>query len=161
MTYRNHPTIDDYMTIGGLSKQQATYFWNFCRVNFQPAKSIVAAWRIKKTLPTLYEPTIVFKDVWSEDAKANIQRILSEQNIKFKREITIEYYGIKEKRGVNLCTIGTWSTSRLLPLKEPWPSANLVRIGVSYDRRTINCRESFVRDLIRATKNFINSKIKE
>ena len=161
MTYRNRPTIDDYIEVGGLSKQQATYFWNFCRVNFRPAKSIVAAWRIKKTLPTLYEPTIVFKDVWSEDAKAIIQRILSGQNIKFKREITIEYYGIKEKRGFNLCTIGTWSTSRLSPLKEPWPSANLVRIGVSYDRRTINCRESFVLDLIRATKNFINSKIND
>ena len=161
MTYRNSPTIEDYINVGGLSRSQATYFWNFCRTSFKPAESIVAAWRIKKAPITFYVPTLVFKDVWSEEAKSIIQRILSSENIKFKKQITIEYYGLKERRGTNLCTIGTWSTSRHPPTKETWVSPTSVRIGLSFDRRNNRCTESFVQDLLRATKNYINSKINE
>jgi len=161
MTYRNNPTIEDYIRVGGLSKSQATYYWNFCRTSFKPAESIVAAWRIKKVPVEFYEPTLVFKDSWNPEAKALIQRMLTRGNIKFRQQFIIEYYGLKERRGTNLCTIGTWSTSRHSAVKDAWPNSTTVRIGLSFDRRNNHCTESFVMDLLRATKNFINSKINE
>ena len=158
LKYNSKPTIEDYVKVGGLSNQQAKYFMEFIR-NKKPKQSIIAAWKVKKPEMTLYEPNLVFKDVWSQSLKNAIVEMFRCCEIKFKDRITIEYYGLKAARGNRLCTIRVPGLQRTSSVKTLY-SGSTVKIGISHDIRTISSPEStFVTELVSSTKNFINNQI--
>lgn len=144
LQYNEVPNIDDYISVGGLSKQQSIYFMKFCK-SYKPTKSIIASWRLsKKEKKKVVENNLVeliFQDTWDERCKAYITRhVIKELREIVTSPIIIKLYGLGESKGRNLCTIptggctGEYEGQLTKPL---WnPETRLLNIGLSYDRRT-------------------------
>jgi hypothetical protein len=163
LQYNGIPTIEQYITIGGLSKQQAKYFKSFCS-NYIPTRSIIATWKVskkeKKESTKINLVTVLFQDTWDPICKEYITKHI---NRKLKDVITspiiIKLYGIGERRGHNLCTIRTGYTTvcNETIVRPLWQSdTHTLNIGVSYDRRTlVGFSELFGSSLVESIKDVI------
>jgi len=147
MQYHDDPTIEDYVTVGGLTKPQATYFMKFCN-SYQAKNSIVASWKI------MNKPTVTFRNDWTTEAKKYYRTEFA--NCQFLVPFNIELYGIGRSNGDRLCTIKTSYTEQYAG-KPIWNSKNnKISIGVSWDlRHTVE--KAFIKELCEETKNYIKN----
>jgi len=137
LEYESRPTIQDYINVGGLTKQQANYFVKFIS-GYKPTKSIKASWHVAEQVevkPPLV--TVIFSDKWSPYVRQWIKKYISEK-VKVSLPITIKMYGLGHQRGVNLCTIPTSKTTVVSSIPHPvWnASSRTLQVGLSYNRRT-------------------------
>jgi len=139
LEYDSRPTLEDYMNVGGLTKQQAKYFMKFIE-EYEPTKNITANWHI--TPSKSFEPatiTVIFSDKWHPLVKEWINRFIKEK-VKVSLPIIIKLHGLGERRGRNLCTIPTGRTALVedIPHKVWNASTRTLQIGLSYNRRTMD-----------------------
>ena len=128
MVYHSNPTVDEYVQIGGLTRQQAKYFKKFCD-GFRPTNCLSETWKLQKTRHW-HDVEITFENVWADSAKSYINSRL--RNIKVKKPLSLTLYGLGEKKyGQRSCTIAVPSFRQVIG-----PRTSDHEIGVSYDVRT-------------------------
>jgi len=149
-------TESEYVTIGGLSKQQAKYFMKFCR-EYKPTRSVRASWKVKKINTS--KINIVFRDSWNITIKETLSEFITKE-LKgiVKLPITIKLYGLGEKRGTNLCTLKTLYTEIYNNVSLPtWvPETRTLNVGMSFDRRQ-NLSYVFLCDVTDEIKKIIKA----
>jgi hypothetical protein len=137
LEYESRPTIQDYMQVGGLTKQQANYFVKFI-AEYKPTKSITKSWHVADKVevkPSLVN--VIFSDKWSPYVRQWIKKYISEK-VKVDLPIVIKLYGLGHQRGMNLCTIPTSRTTIVSDIPHAvWnASSRTLQVGLSYNRRT-------------------------
>lgn len=156
--YNDTPTIDDYMQVGGLSKNQANYFLKFCR-EYKPQNSIRASWKVApapivNSVPT-QSPQIEFRDEWDDGVESIIRDSLLEA-IQTTMPMNISLYGLHRDRGENMCTIALDGTSQCSsPLPRPTIRDNTLSIGFSADIRRHGLGSSRRRLLVREVARMV------
>lgn len=118
ITYNIPVTMEDYMRIAKLTKEEAEIFKDFITSPHKyKGKSVIYSWtgkEIKKQ--TLY---LVFKDEWNSRIKTAVEKAFrSEFCKKREKKITIVLYGLKESRGM-VSTIGFADIEKLPPDDRP------------------------------------------
>jgi len=106
INYEDRPTIDDYITIGGLTKKQATYFLEFCGKYTPKRNSIRASWKvpiIKKPIME-YPVTCKFSGDWYEYVSNAIEEQLSEFDVPVEG-FEVHFYILPDVIGKFVCTI--------------------------------------------------------
>lgn len=100
ITYHLPPYLREYVTIGGLTREEARYFAKFRRRwREYPVRSIRAAWGLGE--PELGAPVIVFHDDWDSSAReAYRERLMG--NATFREVasgMAVVLYGLAAERG--------------------------------------------------------------
>ena len=158
LEYNARPTLDDYINVGGLTKNQAKYFMRFCE-NYMPMKSIRASWKVPAApvvMANTFPLNIEFRDDWHDEVAFRIREELSASNIETVRPVVISFYGLKADRGENMSTIPL-SGSSVIGGQFPKPvwRDNVLNIGFSLDMRMTGIGSSRRRELIRAISSYL------
>lgn len=154
-------TVQDYIEIGGLTKNQARYYMKFCDGGYKPTQSIMTSWRVGNLLPLkrTNTPTVVFQHTWEPYVKEILVDRISK--IKTVQPVTIKLYGLSAKTyGKNKTTIPINCCALANNNVVAWnPEKRILSIGVTYDRRTYLC--SLTSDFIKGMTRAINDKLNE
>jgi hypothetical protein len=153
LEYSDVPTLQDYMTVGGLTKNQAKYFTKFCSCH-KPTQSIRSSWKVppaKISSNPAYSLDIEFRDEWHRGVSTEIRESLLSIGIETKQPILVSLYGLSAERGDNTSTIQLNNCRRLPVDSIPKPiwRDNVLNIGFSIDMRVGGIRNSQIRELIR------------
>ena len=135
LSYNDNPSIEDYIKVGGLTKQQVKYFIKFCRGGFKGSVDMITEWKVKKSLSaSVMHPDIVFRDSWDRSIRSVLRNNINK--IEITKPVTILLYGLSHRiHGSNKCTIPL-STSDMVTSKPIWNrNRSVLQIGVSFDRR--------------------------
>ncbi len=157
MKYNDKPTLNDYMTIGGLTKPQATYFMKFCR-NYEHSKSVRASWKVEPA-PIREEEAlkvrVIFRDDWETSNKVRITTAL-ENGLNIDEPFTITLYGLREERGQCLCTVQLSGLTEYDAIRPTWEGRRHLVIGFSYDIRKYGIPNEVLSELVAKIQTTIN-----
>jgi hypothetical protein len=160
LEYNDIPTAKDYITVGGLSENQAKYFLNFCK-DYKPDTSIRAAWKVPPaSMSGLINCvlTVEFNDSWNVDVQQRFLDMVNEQ-ITSVNSVTIDFYGLSRERGSHIATIyinDVECISRDNLPKPIWRN-NTLHIGFSSDIRSRGLTTSQQMSLADSISELINA----
>lgn len=90
--YNDHPEMEDYVRVGGLTEKEAIYLMNFFRQECPDRLHMRAAWGIERPKRNL---EVIFRDDWLPERKQWFRRALQKK----LREGEIVLYGLASSRG--------------------------------------------------------------
>lgn len=153
--YSDKPTVQDYVTVGGLTDKQAKYFRSFCK-GYKPAKSMLASWKINTKVekvesprPDVLRPRIEFRDEWRSAVADEVRTAISDM----AWDGTISLYGLSRDRGSTGATISISGLNRIEGPRPLWTDDSHINIGITADIRRYGIpTRSVLNDLVRAIR---------